>query len=163
MNLDANLVDVHRAVDAVLTQLDQRTARNAQRLFIATSNFPGAIDGAFLSHADLVVTVDLPTLEACRAILLDTLMRIARLFPNAAKLDTDALTERQRWITHRRRYAAGDLFLGLYRSSRAHGDASQSALDDDMGLVSPSEVMRAVMAPRSQQAESMGASAPLPQ
>lgn len=69
----------------------------------------------------------------------------------------------QRWITYRRRYAAGDLFLGLYRSSRTRGNASQSPLYDDMGLVSPIVVMQAIMAPGSQQAESMGASAPLPQ
>ena len=55
-------------------------------LFIATSNFPGAIDLAFLSRADLIVTIDLPAPDACKAILLDTLDRVARAFPGIAKL-----------------------------------------------------------------------------
>jgi AAA+ superfamily predicted ATPase len=61
MSMEANPVDVHRATDAVLTQLDQLTAEYPQLLFLATSNFAGAIDEALLSRADLVVTIDLPT------------------------------------------------------------------------------------------------------
>ena len=91
MSLDANPVDVHRATDAVLTQLDQLAASNTQLLFIATSNFPGAIDEAFLSRVDLVVTVELPTADACRAILLDTLARIGRVYPAVANLQSDPL------------------------------------------------------------------------
>lgn len=86
MSLEANPVDVHRATDAVLAQLDQLAANNPQLLFIATSNFAGAIDDAFLSRADLIVTIDVPTPEACRAILLDTLDRIARVYPGVARL-----------------------------------------------------------------------------
>ena len=67
MSMEANPVDVHRATDAVLTQLDQLAADYPQLLFLATSNFAGAIDEAFLSRADLVVTIDLPTPEACKA------------------------------------------------------------------------------------------------
>ena len=89
MSMDANPIDVHRATDAVLTQLDQLAADNTQLLFIATSNFAGAIDEAFLSRADLVVTVDLPIPEACRAILLDTLERIGQVYPKVAQLRTD--------------------------------------------------------------------------
>ncbi len=84
MSMEANPVDVHRATDAVLTQLDQLAAQYPQLLFLATSNFVGAIDEAFLSRADLVVTVDLPTPEACKAILLDTIVRLATVYP---KLD----------------------------------------------------------------------------
>jgi pachytene checkpoint protein 2 len=86
MSMDANPVDVHRATDAVLTQLDQLAAEYPQLLFLATSNFAGAIDEAFLSRADLVVTIDLPTPEACKAILLDTLDRLAKVFPKLAAL-----------------------------------------------------------------------------
>ena len=39
----------------------------------------------------LVVTVDLPTPEVCRAILLDTLRRIAQVYPQAASLQSDPL------------------------------------------------------------------------
>src|SRR5262249_51352259 len=86
MSLDANPVDVHRATDAVLAQLDQLAADNPQLLFIATSNFPAAIHLAFLSRADLIVTIDLPAPDACKAILLDTLDRMAMAFPGIAKL-----------------------------------------------------------------------------
>lgn len=93
MSMEANPVDVHRATDAVLTQLDQLAADNGQLLFIATSNFAGAIDDAFLSRADLVVTVDLPSAEACKAILLDTLDRIAQAYPKVAQLKSHALID----------------------------------------------------------------------
>ena len=94
MSMDANPVDVHRATDAVLTQLDQLAADNTQLLFIATSNFAGAIDDAFLSRADLVVTVDLPSPEACRAILQDTLERIGQVYPKVAQLRSDPLIDK---------------------------------------------------------------------
>jgi SpoVK/Ycf46/Vps4 family AAA+-type ATPase len=94
MSMEANPVDVHRATDAVLTQLDQLAAEHPQLLFVATSNFAGAIDEAFLSRADLVVTIDLPTPEACRAILLDTIERIGSAFPRVARLRSDPLVDR---------------------------------------------------------------------
>jgi pachytene checkpoint protein 2 len=86
MSLEANPIDVHRATDAVLAQLDQLATNNPQLLFIATSNFAGAIDEAFWSRADLVVTIGLPTAEACEAILLDTVDRLARVYPKLANL-----------------------------------------------------------------------------
>lgn len=86
MSMEANPVDVHRATDAVLTQLDQLAAEHPQLLFIATSNFASAIDEAFSSRADLVVTIDLPTAEACKAILLDTLERLGSVYPKLTKL-----------------------------------------------------------------------------
>jgi AAA+ superfamily predicted ATPase len=94
MSMDANPIDVHRATDAVLTQLDQLAAENTQLLFIATSNFPDAIDDAFLSRADLKVTVELPVPEACKAILMDTLARIGQVYPKVARLRTDPLVSK---------------------------------------------------------------------
>ena len=38
-------------------------------LFIATSNFPQAIDQAFISRADLILSLELPGLAACQQIL----------------------------------------------------------------------------------------------
>lgn len=89
MSLEANPVDVHRASDAVLAQLDQLAANNPQLLFVATSNFPGAIDSAFLSRADLIATFELPTADACRQIVLDTIDRLAQAFPKIARLKSD--------------------------------------------------------------------------
>jgi pachytene checkpoint protein 2 len=86
MSMEANPVDVHRATDAVLTQLDKLAADYPQLLFLATSNFAGAIDEAFLSRADLVVTIDLPTPEACKAIVLDTIDRLAQAYPKLSGL-----------------------------------------------------------------------------
>lgn len=93
MSLEANPVDVHRATDAVLAQLDQLAANHPQLLFVATSNFPGAIDSAFLSRADMIVTFDLPTAEACRLIVLDTIDRLAQAYPKLARLKNEPQME----------------------------------------------------------------------
>jgi SpoVK/Ycf46/Vps4 family AAA+-type ATPase len=86
MSLEANPIDVHRATDAVLAQLDHLAAKFPHLLFIATSNFPDAIDRAFLSRADLVITIDMPEAEACRRILIDTVESLAVAFPNVKHL-----------------------------------------------------------------------------
>jgi len=81
MSLEANPIDVHRATDAVLAQLDQLAARFPQLLFIATSNFERAIDSAFLSRADLIETIGNPNETACEQILRATLTSLAKSFP----------------------------------------------------------------------------------
>ena len=82
LSMEANPVDVHRATDAVLAQLDHLAANYPNLLFIATSNFPKAIDSAFLSRSDLIVTIDIPSVDACRAILLNTLEALSSVFPS---------------------------------------------------------------------------------
>src|SRR5207247_515514 len=77
MSFEANPVDVHRATDAVLASLDHLAAKHPQLLFIATTNFPEAVDAAFVSRADLVEFIDKPDKAACRAILEDTLDALA--------------------------------------------------------------------------------------
>jgi AAA+ superfamily predicted ATPase len=86
LSLEANPVDIHRATDAVLVQLDMLAEKYPNLLFIATSNFPEAIDGAFLSRCDLVLEVPLPGVDACRQILKDCLDGLAKTFPGVAKL-----------------------------------------------------------------------------
>jgi SpoVK/Ycf46/Vps4 family AAA+-type ATPase len=83
LSLEANPVDVHRATDAVLAQLDHLAANHPNLLFIATSNFTRAIDAAFLSRADAVEYVGLPTAEACRAILAAGVTALAAAAPAA--------------------------------------------------------------------------------
>jgi hypothetical protein len=51
----------------------------------------------------------------------------------------------QRWITFRRRYAAGDLFLGFYVPAHIGGDAAATAQGVD-AMVSPLGLMRAFRA-----------------
>lgn len=86
LSLEANPIDVHRATDAVLVQLDQLAEKHPNLLFMATSNFPKAVDDAFLSRCDLIVEVPLPTKEACLQILRDCLAGLARVYPEMARL-----------------------------------------------------------------------------
>lgn len=86
MSLEANPVDVHRATDAMLAGLDNLAAKFPQLLFIATSNFEGALDPAFISRADLVLQIDKPTLEACEIIFTDTLNALAEQWPEIKKI-----------------------------------------------------------------------------
>jgi AAA+ superfamily predicted ATPase len=86
LSLEANPVDVHRATDAMLAQLDQLAAQFPNLLFIATSNFAEAIDAAFLSRADLIITIDKPGPEACRRILASTVESLAAVFPALKKV-----------------------------------------------------------------------------
>lgn len=86
LSLEANPVDVHRATDAVLASLDHLAAKHPQLLFIATTNFPEAVDRAFVSRADLVESIDKPDKAACHAILRDTLGALAERWPKIARL-----------------------------------------------------------------------------
>jgi pachytene checkpoint protein 2 len=86
MSLEANPIDVHRATDAMLAGLDNLAAKYPELLFIATSNFEGAIDPAFISRADLILHIGKPTAEACEKILTDTLMALGEKWPGLKKL-----------------------------------------------------------------------------
>lgn len=86
LSLEANPVDVHRATDAALVQLDRLAESHPNVLFVATSNFPQAIDVAFLSRADLVVTVPPPDEEGRLAILKDTISGMGIAFPQLRTL-----------------------------------------------------------------------------
>lgn len=90
MSLEANPIDVHRATDAVLAQLDHLAAAHPNLLFIATSNFPKAIDEAFLSRADVVRTIGIPNADACRSILLATIEALAQAYPKLKRLESDS-------------------------------------------------------------------------
>ena len=74
LSLEANPIDIHRATDAVLVQLDALADKHPNLLFLATSNFPQAVDSAFTSRCDLVVHIPLPDQDACRRILKDCLV-----------------------------------------------------------------------------------------
>ncbi|MBS0631620.1 MAG: AAA family ATPase [Verrucomicrobia bacterium] len=86
LSLEANPVDVHRATDAVLAQLDHLALQHTNILIIATSNFPQAIDRAFLSRSDLVMHIGLPNAEACSGIVRDTLRGLAKAVPKLTSL-----------------------------------------------------------------------------
>lgn len=86
LSLEANPVDVHRATDAVLVQLDALAEEHQNILFIATSNFPQAVDAAFTSRCDLVLEVPLPNLQACEQILTDCLLGLSKTFTGIEQL-----------------------------------------------------------------------------
>ena len=94
LSLDANPVDIHRATDAVLVQLDLLAEQHPGLLFLATSNFPQAIDSAFTSRCDLVVHVPLPDREACIRILRDCLAGLGNTYPAIGKLSSSTQFER---------------------------------------------------------------------
>lgn len=94
MSLEANPIDIHRATDAVLVQLDALAERHPNLLFLATSNFPQAVDAAFTSRCDLVVHVPLPDREACGLILKDCLTGLSTTYPAIAKLPSSPSFDR---------------------------------------------------------------------
>lgn len=88
-SLQANPADVHRATDAVLTALDDVAARAPHVFTVATTNFIDALDEAFVSRADIVVTVPLPTKDAVQAILVATLTDFGTAYPALGRLAMD--------------------------------------------------------------------------
>ncbi|HEY0395666.1 MAG TPA: AAA family ATPase [Candidatus Elarobacter sp.] len=88
VSFEANPVDVHRATDAVLVQLDALAEQYPHLLFVATSNFPQAIDDAFTSRCDLIMEIPLPDRDACAKILADCLTGLGAMFPPIGKIAT---------------------------------------------------------------------------
>jgi SpoVK/Ycf46/Vps4 family AAA+-type ATPase len=86
LSMDVNPIDVHRATDALLAQLDVLAANSPQLLFVATSNFPKAIDEAFVSRSDLLAVITRPSEEACQTIFYDTVKALAEHFPAVQRL-----------------------------------------------------------------------------
>lgn len=88
MSLEANPIDIHRATDAVLVQLDALAEQFPHLLFIATSNFPDAVDSAFTSRCDLVIEIPLPDRDACSHILVNCLSELSKTYPALGQLTT---------------------------------------------------------------------------
>lgn len=86
LSFEANPVDVHRATDAALVQLDYLGDAFPNLLIVATSNFPQAIDEAFLSRSDMILSVPLPDKAACQAILCDALKGLSKSFAKVKDL-----------------------------------------------------------------------------
>jgi len=89
-SLAANPADVHRATDAVLTALDEMTTTAPHIYVVATSNFTGALDDAFMSRADVTIPVPLPGQEAVTQILIETLSGFATVYPALSDVASDA-------------------------------------------------------------------------
>ncbi|MBU8811804.1 AAA family ATPase [Mycolicibacterium goodii] len=85
----ANPVDVHRATDALLAGIDAVAAELPRVLFIATTNFADAVDEAFLSRADLVLTLSLPDTATIARIIRHSLLELTVLWPGTTALADD--------------------------------------------------------------------------
>jgi SpoVK/Ycf46/Vps4 family AAA+-type ATPase len=80
-SFEANPVDVHRATDAVLLGIDEIAKKLPAVLFVTTTNFIEAVDGAFLSRADLVMRFSLPDVETIARILDSAIRELAVQWP----------------------------------------------------------------------------------
>jgi SpoVK/Ycf46/Vps4 family AAA+-type ATPase len=94
LSLESNPIDVHRAVDAVLTSVDRLARDVPSLLFVATSNVPDVVDGAFTSRADVIYAFPLPDVEAREQILRTTVEAIAAKFPGARRVIDDGSVRR---------------------------------------------------------------------
>ena len=93
-SLAANPADVHRATDAVLAALDSNTALYSNLVFVATSNFLGALDEAFLSRVDVHIHVPAPNESGITKILKHALESMGTAYPGLGKLASDAGIEK---------------------------------------------------------------------
>lgn len=90
LSLESNPVDVHRATDATLAGLDYLARNHRATLLIATTNFPQAVDRAFVSRADWIETIGLPNAEARASIVKEVIARLATKWPRIGELQRHA-------------------------------------------------------------------------
>lgn len=132
LSLETNPIDVHRAVDAALIGIDNLSRSCSNVLLVATSNFPAAIDSAFVSRADYVLNVALPDETARRRILQDTLKTFATHFPGADRLlhdnVLDAAVAESKGLDGRRLRKV--LAAAAGRRAKSTVDPGQLAVDD---------------------------------
>ena len=137
LSFETNPADVHRAVDAALVGLDRVARAHQDVAFVATSNFPKAIDGAFMSRVDFVVPFELPTAAARKAILVDTLEAVAEAFPGTQHLLDDGLVTK-----------AAEAADGLDGRSLRKAVAAAAGRDDastrDPGKTTPEALIAAI-------------------
>lgn len=88
-SFETNPVDVFRATDALLAGLDRLRDQRPGTLMLATTNFPQALDEAFLSRSDLTVHTTLPDEPTVALVVADTLRLLADQWPGLRALATD--------------------------------------------------------------------------
>lgn len=79
-------VDVARATEAALQGLDHLAASAPNMVIFATSNFPQAIDPAFLSRLDMTFEIDLPDEATTSSILRDALDEVGSNIEDEGRL-----------------------------------------------------------------------------
>ncbi len=88
-SFEANPIDVHRASDAVLEGMDRLMKRCPNVLMVATTNFPNAIDEAFTSRADMVLSLSIPDVETASKIIGMSLEELAGIWSEIGRLARD--------------------------------------------------------------------------
>jgi pachytene checkpoint protein 2 len=139
LSLQANPIDVHRAVDAVLTSVDRLARDHPSLLFIATSNVPEVVDAAFTSRADVAYTFPLPDVEAREQILKGTIEAVASRFPGVDRLIADGSVRRAA-------EAAEGLDGRRLRKLVATAVAMRPEADVDPGKMTDADLLAAVAA-----------------
>ncbi len=94
-SFEANPVDVHRATDAVLLGIDEIAKSLPSVLFVTTTNFIEAVDEAFLSRADLVMTFALPDRDTIERILASAIGELAVQWPALLPMTQDTAKLRE--------------------------------------------------------------------
>jgi SpoVK/Ycf46/Vps4 family AAA+-type ATPase len=145
-SLAANPADVHRATDAVLTAIDLNASALPQLIFVATSNFTGAIDEAFLSRADVAIHVPTPDVPGVLAILKTTLEAMAKAFPPLAQLARSPQLEQVAKALagsdgRRVRKTVSEAMLGRLETVIQPGDLTIEDLMLAAGRIQPSDQM----------------------
>lgn len=139
MSLEANPVDVHRATDAVLAGVDLLTRKHRNILLVATTNYPQAVDPAFISRADLVELIPAPNAEARAEIIRDTLEGLAKAWGGVTAL-----------LGHIPTFVTASEGLDGRRLRKAIVGAAALSLDTakDPGKVTPQQILASLQAAR---------------
>jgi AAA+ superfamily predicted ATPase len=139
MSLEANPVDVHRATDAVLAGVDLLTRKHRNILLVATTNYPQAVDPAFMSRADLVELIPAPNAEARAEIIRDTLEGLAKAWGGVISL-----------IGHIPTFVTASDGLDGRRLRKAIVGAAALSLDTakDPGKITAQQVLASIQAAR---------------
>lgn len=149
-SLAANPADVHRATDAVLTAIDSSASALPHLIFVATSNFTGAIDEAFLSRADVAIHVPTPDVPGILAILKTTLEAMSKAFPALAQLargpQLEQVAKALAGMDGRRiRKTVSEAMLGRLETVIQPGDLTIEDLMSAAGRIQPSDQLARTM------------------
>jgi pachytene checkpoint protein 2 len=149
-SLAANPADVHRATDAVLTAIDSSASALPHLIFVATSNFTGAIDEAFLSRADVAIHVPTPDVPGILAILKATLEAMSKAFPALAQLarrpQLEQVAKALAGMDGRRiRKTVSEAMLGRLETVIQPGDLTIEDLMSAAGRIQPSDQLAQTM------------------
>ena len=137
-SFEANPVDVHRATDALLAGIDAVAKDLPPVLFVTTTNFIDAVDEAFLSRADLVMTLSLPDATTIAQIIRHSLLELAVLWPGTAPLAARRRAARQarRRLRRAGRPAGAQARAGrTHPAARGHPRSGQLTADDLVAAV----------------------------